>query len=424
MMVIVRIFYSFFIYALTPLIALYLLRRANKQPEYRSHWAERFLAHYDDHLPQGAIWIHAVSVGETHAAHPLVRQLQICFPDTPIIFTHMTPTGRATSAQLFAEDAGIFSVYLPYDYPHAVRRFFAQLKPRFGIILETEIWLNLFLEAKKQGIPTFLVNARLSEHSWRAYVNIKPFVQWALSSLTGVAAQTSEDAARLADLGANSPEIFGNLKFDGQMRADYETLAAQFRSWCGARMILVLASTREGEEALLLSALPSNFSGLCILIPRHPQRFEAVAALLTAHNIPFSRRSDARPVLSHERVWLGDSMGELAAFYACADVAFIGGSLLAFGGQNLIEAAQLGVPIVMGESDFNFAEASKTAETMGALTRCCSASEVFMEAERLFHDEIARIQQGKQAFEFAQRYRGAAIKTASWIEAQLKKSIS
>lgn len=409
-----RFFYAALWYGLTPFLALYLLKRAIKQRDYLSAWHERFFGRIS--VPAGAIWLHAVSVGETHAAAPLIRELAARFPEQHFLITNTTPTGQAAARRLFPADNFHFA-YLPYDYPHAVAAFFRRARPRCGLILETELWPNLTAAAQCFACPLFLVNARLSAKSARAYGKIRALIAPTLQAFCGIAAQTAADAERLQALGApaDKMQIFGNLKFDHQPAAP-SILTQHLRAL--KRSIVLLASTREGEEALLLDALPPDFSALVVLVPRHPQRFDDVAAMIAAKNLPFSRRSQGLP-RADDAIFLGDSMGELAAFYAAADVAFIGGSLLPLGGQNLIEAAAAGVPIIMGESDFNFAAAACAAEDAGALFRAKDAAAVWALVARFMGDDLARQAASAAGLAFAQRFTGAAKHTADWLSEQL-----
>ncbi len=406
-----RYLYSLLWYLLAPVVAFYLVRRSKRQPAYRLHWHERFMGQMPT-MPSPPIWLHAVSVGETRAAIPLVKALQDHFPQLPILITQMTPTGRDTARQLFANmgcrGQHIAFAYLPYDMPHAVQRFLSEVKPRVGVLMETEVWPNLIHAAHKRHIPLFLVNARLSERSARGYRRIRPLIAPALRQLTQIAAQTQADADRFTALASScSVTVVGNTKFDVRPTWDSLDLAAQFRLWCGERSVLVAASTREGEEALLLDALPADFPALLVIVPRHPERFADVAKLLEARHIPFQRRSEKQPLRPETRVWLGDSMGELFAYYRIADVAFIGGSLLPLGGQNLIEAACLGVPIVMGPSDFNFSQVTALAAQAGALQRVDTPAEVFEAAAAILHHPTLMKAMGAAGLAFAAAHQGA-----------------
>jgi 3-deoxy-D-manno-octulosonic-acid transferase len=399
-----------------PLIPLRLLWRGRRERGYWQHWGER-LALGPVPAP-GALWIHAVSVGEMRAAQPLVAALRAAHPESPVLLTCMTPTGRATAESLYGSFARI--VYLPYDYAGLMRRFMRRVKPRVGILMETELWPNLVHAGPRAGVPLVLANARLSARSARGYARLRALTRACLTRVELVAAQTEADAARLETLGACAPQVVGNLKFDiTPPPAQIERGLAWRQRW-GQRQVLLAASTREGEEAPLLKAFAEAAPAdvLLVVVPRHPQRFDAVARLIEAAGLSCQRRSalgDA--VLNPDtRVLLGDSLGELFAYYAACDVAFVGGSLLPLGGQNLIEAASVGRPVLVGPHTFNFEEATRIAIEAGAALRVGNASELMQSAAHLLHDEAARLAMGSAAQAFAQAHRGATARTLRVIE--------
>ena len=367
--------YTLALWLLLPYIFLRLLWRARKQPEYLRHIAERF-GFFSIRSDKPVIWLHAVSVGETRATQSLVTRLRATYPDHQILLTHTTPTGRAASEQLYGDS--VLRVYLPYDYPFAVNRFLRRFRPKLGILMETEIWFNLIRSCQMAGTPVLLLNARMSENSARGYARFARLTRNALVNLAAVAAQTADDAARLASLGAKNVSVMGNLKFDIEPPPEMLELGKQLREQFGStRKIFLAASTRDGEEVLLLEALQNlHTTGLLlVIVPRHPQRFAAVANLLDQRGITFQRRSEMgqtgeppqkRTVRSDVQVVLGDSMGEMFAYYTAADLAFIGGSLLPYGGQNLIEACAVGTPVLVGPNMYNFAEATRLAISAGA----------------------------------------------------------
>ncbi|HYR05589.1 MAG TPA: 3-deoxy-D-manno-octulosonic acid transferase, partial [Gallionella sp.] len=333
-----RLFYTLALWLLLPYIFLRLAWRAYKQPEYLRHIDERF-GFYSAQSDKPVIWLHAVSVGETRAAQSLVARLRAAYPDHRILLTHTTPTGRATSEQLYGD--GVLRMYLPYDYPFAVKRFLRHFKPQIGILMETEIWFNLIHACHETGTPLLLLNARLSEKSARSYARFARLTRDALGGLSAIAAQTTDDAIRLTSLGAKNVAVTGNLKFDIEPPPEMLELGRQLREQFGAaRNVFLAASTRDGEEALLLDALEKVHIPdlLLVIVPRHPQRFAEVAALLEQRGIPFRRRSEMGPageppactIQPETRVVLGDSMGEMFTYYAAADLAFIGGSLLPY----------------------------------------------------------------------------------------------
>ncbi|OGU34900.1 MAG: 3-deoxy-D-manno-octulosonic acid transferase, partial [Hydrogenophilales bacterium RIFOXYA1_FULL_63_33] len=344
-----------------PLIPLRLVWRGRRERGYLKHWGERLAL--GPAPVTGALWIHAVSVGEMRAAQPLIQALRDAHPGAPLLLTCMTPTGRATAESLYGRFARI--VYLPYDYAGSMRRFMRRVRPRVGILMETELWPNLVDAAARGQVPIVLANARLSERSARGYARLPALTQACLQRITVVAAQTDADAERLRTLGAPAVHVTGNLKFD---IAPPDTLLARGAAWkaqWGSRPVLLAASTREGEEAPLLRAFAETVPDdvLLVLVPRHPQRFDEVAALIEAAGLAYRRRSalGETPLDTRTRVLLGDSLGELFAYYAACDVAFVGGSLMPLGGQNLIEAASVGRPVLVGPHTFNFEEATRLA---------------------------------------------------------------
>jgi 3-deoxy-D-manno-octulosonic-acid transferase len=410
-----------FLYALawvlvTPLVVLRLAWRSRRQRGYLERLAERF-GRYDpvDSVPR--IWIHAVSVGETRAAAPLVEALARRYPGHRIVITHMTPTGRATGEELFGDR--VERAWLPYDHAFAVRRFLAHFKPRFGVVLETEIWPRLFEECARAGVPVVLANARLSARSARRYARVPRLARWAFSNLAGIAAQSGADAQRFADLGATPPTVTGNVKFDLEVPDEMVERGAHFRALFGVdRPVWVAGSTREGEEALILDAFAqSPGESLLVIVPRHPQRFADVAALAAQKGFATARRSGEAPVASDVRVVIGDSMGEMLAYYAAADVVLMGGSLLPYGSQNLIEACALGRPVIVGPHTYNFEEASESAIAAGAAVRVRDAPEALAVAAALARDLTRRKAMGERARSFVASHRGAVERLMAWIDA-------
>ncbi|HUN69063.1 MAG TPA: 3-deoxy-D-manno-octulosonic acid transferase, partial [Burkholderiales bacterium] len=336
--------YTLALRAAAPLVLLRLWWRGLREPGYRRRIGERF-GHYRESAPERPVlWLHAVSVGEARASASLVRALAAANPGCALVLTCMTAAGRDTLKELHGESVGI--VWLPYDYPGAARRFLEHYRPRLGVLMETEIWPNLLAACSAFGVPVLLANARMSEKSARGYARWPGLIAPAIASLAAVCAQSEGDAARLRALGARRVEVAGNLKFD---TAADEAKRAAGRAWRErlGRPVLLLASTREGEEKMLLEALPAWDRKLLVLVvPRHPRRFDEVAALSQ------SRRSRDPMPAATDRVHLGDTMGEMDFYYAAADVAVIGGSFAPRGGQNLIEACAAGVPVVLGPSMF------------------------------------------------------------------------
>jgi len=406
-----RLLYSLVVVALLPWAILHLLWRSLKQPEYRRHWGERF-GMFAATAPAPTLWLHAVSVGETRAAQPLVEALRERYPRHRILFTHMTPTGRATSEALYGDT--VDRIYLPYDTPWAVQAFLKHYRPEFGLIMETELWPNLIASCKSLGIPLRLVNARLSERSARRYASFPALTREALQGLAGIAAQSMDDAKRLEALGAGDVVVTGNIKFDIAAPAVQLALGSAFRAAYGTRRTWLAASTREGEEALILEAwrqaLPAN-GALLVIVPRHPQRFDEVARLAAERGFVVQRRSEDSPVAAATQVLVGDSMGEMFAFHAAADVSFIGGSLLDFGSQNLIEAAACGTPILIGPSTRNFAEAAREAVACGAARTIVDADDLVRQVLLLLGNAESRQRMGEAGTAFTERHRGATART-------------
>ena len=401
-----RLAYSVLVYALTPAALVRLWWRGRRESGYREHVRERFGFYAAAPDARASIWLHAVSVGETRAAEPLVRALLAHFPAQVILMTHMTPTGRRTGAALFGDH--VARAYLPYDSPAAVARFLRHFRPRAGILLETEIWPNLIRACRTSRVPLYLVNARLSEKSQRRYARFAPLLEESLRSLDAIAAQTPADAVRLRALGAANVHVTGNLKFDVVPAPAQLELGRAWRATYGVRPVLLAASTRDGEETLLLDALRTLPQDVLLVVgPRHPQRFEEGAALLERRGIDFRRRSMGEAPAPATRVLLGDSMGELTAYYAACDIAFIGGSLLAYGGQNLIEACAAGKPVLVGPHTYNFAEAAEQAIAAGAALRVGDVHELSRVATRLLADSATLHRMGDSGVAFTRQHQGA-----------------
>jgi 3-deoxy-D-manno-octulosonic-acid transferase len=411
-----RPLYTITLYLLLPWALLHLLLRARRQPGYLRHVAERF--GYYTLVPEAPlIWVHAVSVGETRAAEPLVRVLQVRYPQHRILLTHMTPTGRETGETLYG--GRVARCYLPYDYPGAVARFLDHFRPQFAIVMETEIWPNLIRASRARSIPLYLVNARLSEKSYVGYRRFGGLVRESLAGFAAVAAQSEGDARRLTALGARDVHVTGNVKFDVAPPLEQLELGQALRRGFGeARPVLLAASTREGEEVLLLEALGGIAASgmLTVIVPRHPQRFDEVARLLEARGVRYQRRSANAPTAPDTRVVLGDSMGEMFAYYAACDVAFIGGSLLPLGGQNLIEACAVGKPVLIGPSIFNFTEAVELAVQAGAAIQVPDPAALAREAGRLLQDPVTARRMSQAALAFANAHRGATARVLALIE--------
>lgn len=414
----VRFAYSLLWYLSTPLLLLRLLWRARRQPEYLRHVAERFGFYRGVSGGAPWIWVHAVSVGETRAAAPLIRALQARHRGHSILLTHMTPTGRETGAALFGDS--VLQCYLPYDQPCAAARFLERFRPVTGVLIETEIWPNLIHAAAARDIPLYLVNARLSARSQAGYRRSGTLARDALRALTGIAAQTEEDAARLRELGAAEVAVTGNLKFDIEVPADQVAAGRELRAGLGSRPVLVAASTRDGEEALLLDAVQRSRLGdaLLVIVPRHPQRFEEVAALVAARGLRMQRRSAGGAIAADTAVLLGDTLGEMYFYYAACDVVLLGGSFLPYGAQNLIEPCALGKPVILGPSTYNFAEAADAAVTAGAALRTADFEEALPLALQLAREVERRRKMAQAGLAFTESCRGATQRVMQCLQWQ------
>ena len=399
-----RAIYTFVLRLALPLILLRLWWRGRREPVYRQHLGERF-GRYAGQSGRELIWLHAVSVGEARAAAPLVRALRSAFPDSDLLVTCTTAAGRTTVAQVYGDQ--VRCVFLPYDLPGAMARFVAHFRPRIGIMMETEVWPNLLAACRAQGTPVMLANARLSRKSARGYRRFAWLTRPVFGSLAVVCAQGRDDARRLARLGAANVVLTGNLKFDVEPDPAKVEEGRAFRSALRERRVLLLASTREGEEAALLEALGKDDGSLLIVVPRHPQRFDEVAALLAARGLAFARRSQGEAPHEGKRVYLGDTMGEMAFYYATCDVALIGGSFQRLGGQNLIEACAAGAPVVLGPHMFNFAEATRQALAAGAALQARDAGEAMRSARTLLGDTERCARMGAAGIRLCAAHRGA-----------------
>ncbi|QNB10685.1 3-deoxy-D-manno-octulosonic acid transferase [Paraburkholderia tropica] len=423
---------------IAPLAVLRLFIRSRRERGYREHVCERF-GFADGRLPEDdtpLIWVHAVSVGETRAAQPLIDALLAARPDARILLTHMTPGGRAQGEQLFGDR--VLRCYLPYDMPHAVRRFLRTWRPSLGLVMETEVWPTLIDECRRADVPLVLTNARMSARSFKRAAKFGAGAREVFGGFTRVLAQSPSDAERLTALGARNVAVLGNLKFD---MASPPALVARGRDWrraIGARPVWVAASTREGEEELVLQAFAALDvpDALLILVPRHPQRFDEVAALVARRNLKLERRSQWAPAstgTAHAdvpalpqdvNVLLGDSMGEMGAYYAAADVAFIGGSLLPLGGQNLIEACAVGTPVLIGPHVFNFTQATADAVAAGGALQVQDPADLARVLRELFKDKSRRVTMGAAASAFASRHRGATARTVDVLTTLLPERAS
>jgi 3-deoxy-D-manno-octulosonic-acid transferase len=415
----VRWLYSLALWLLTPVYLARLWRRGGAEPAYRKRLRER-LGRYA--LPPrrgrgGVVWVHAVSLGETLAAAPLVRALRSELPQMRLLLTCSTATGVAAGRELLNTEDD--QAWFPYDTPGAVRRFLKRYRPAVGVIMETEIWPNLMHAAREAHVPMVLANARLSAKSQRKGRRFALLLQPALASFNRVLAQTARDAQRLRESGAKPVEVCGNTKFDITPPAK---LLARGHEWRQAlpRPVVLMAVSREGEDQPLLDAwrMLSEPRPLLVVVPRHPQRFDEVAALIERNGFSLQRRSNwgdtPPPAAATADVWLGDSMAEMPLYYGMADVALLGGSFAALGGQNLIEAAACGCPLVLGPHTFNFEDAAQLAIEAGAAVRMADLHHAVRRAVALANDP-RRNDWVEAALAFAGNHRGATERMAKRI---------
>jgi 3-deoxy-D-manno-octulosonic-acid transferase len=407
----IRPLYSLLLLGAQPLLRRKLRRRGVQEPGYLEHVEERF-GRYAEATAPGRVWIHAVSLGETRAAAILIDELRRQEPGIRILLTHGTATGRAEGEKLLRD--GDAQAWLPWDTPGAVRGFLDHFQPAAGVLMETEVWPNLAAACRARGIPLALANARLSAKSLASARRLAGLSRPAYGALTAAWAQTQADAQRLVLAGAKVEGVFGNLKFDATPNAEQ---LAQGQAWRAAlqRPVVMFASSREGEEAEFLAAIPRDADVQWLIVPRHPQRFDEVGVLVQQAGFSVSRRSAWDDAPHEAQVWIGDSLGEMALYYGLADAALLGGSFAPLGGQNLIEAAACGCPVVMGPHTFNFAEAAELALEAGAAQRVDSMRSGIEAALALVHD-AARLGAAQRAGrDFAQRHRGAARRTAQAV---------
>ena len=408
-----RRLYTLLYYCITPFILLRLVFRSIKAPDYSRRIPERF-GLFGPLPVNGCIWLHAVSVGETVAAEPMVLRLLEQFPATRILMTTMTPTGSRQVLERFGDR--VLHVYAPYDLPGAVKRFLSQARPRLLIIMETELWPNTLHYAGKFGIPVVLANARLSARSARGYQRFGQLAAGMMTSLSAVAAQHEADGQRFLELGL-APErltVTGSIKFDLVLNETIREQARELKArWLaqGKRFIWIAASTHEGEDELLLAAhgqlLQHRPEALLVLVPRHPERFNTVAQRVQRSGFSVQRRSDGVDPTAETSVLLGDTMGELLLLYGCADAAFVGGSLVDRGGHNMLEPAAWGIPLVTGRSDFNFQAISAALQQAGALTQVDDEQALTEWISMMAGDESARRQCGHVAESVVAANRGA-----------------
>lgn len=415
-----RFLYTLTMYLMTPVILYRLAARGLKYRRYFSRWRERF-GFFPDPGLRDSIWVHAVSVGEVNAAVPMIEALMRTYADSPFVITTVTPTGSERVQKLYGDR--VFHVYLPYDLPASVKRFLDRVRPRLAVIMETEIWPNLFITCRERGIPIVVTNARLSERSLRGYGPVRPLARRAIRCASFVAAQSPTDAERLRSLGAAVTRlaVVGNLKFDMEVPASLsETGAALRDSWGVRRPVWIAASTHEGEEMPVLKAhtavLQRFPDALLLIAPRHPERFKAVAA--ACRSLGFATRTRREDVSADERCqcFVVDTMGELLHFYAAADIAFVGGSLEPIGGHNILEPAALGRPVIVGPHTFNTEEVTAGLIAAHAVRRIANAEELGVTVIRLLAHDDEREAMSEAAHAVLARERGAVERTLRIVD--------
>jgi 3-deoxy-D-manno-octulosonic-acid transferase len=412
----IRRLYSLLIYCAVPMAFALVLWRGLRDRSYWQGLSERFgWGRRMNSAP--AIWLHAVSLGEMSAAAPLVRALRSRYPENPLVLTCGTPTGRARARALFGDTLDVR--FLPYDTPGAVARFLDRVRPRLAIIMETELWPNLFKECERRGVPLVLASARLSAKSVSRYRRLGRLFRGIFSASSLIAAQTALDAERFVAIGAQSARthVMGNIKFDMELSAGVIDQGRELRASFGARPTWIAGSTHAGEEEQVLTAHEElRGSTLLILVPRHPDRFQAVAELLSSRGVRFTRRSSGVPPDVATQVVLVDSVGELASFYASADVAFVGGSLVPIGGHNLLEPASLGLPVLTGPYQSNGQDIARLMLQQGAAVQVADRHELAAALTRLLADADERQRIGAIGRHIVESNRGSVARLLELIE--------
>ncbi|MEN8261569.1 MAG: lipid IV(A) 3-deoxy-D-manno-octulosonic acid transferase [Pseudomonadota bacterium] len=419
-----RWLYSALLYLITPLVLIRLLLRGRKAPDYLRRWGERF-ARYEGEAAEGVIWFHAVSVGEAEAVFPLVRAVRQTFPEKPVLITTTTPTGSGRVTAVFGDS--VEHVYLPYDLPGCIERFLRRFRPMLAVIMETEIWPNLFRGCARNGIPLAIVNARLSAKSARGYGKLRAFTKDVLADVTLIAAQTETDAERFREIGAlpEKVRVAGNIKFDLQLRDDLADQARMLRNdRFGDRPVWICASTHEGEEEKLLDVFRRVRKTcpdlLLVLVPRHPERFDQVAALCLERGLAGVLHSEQRPCDAGTEVFIVDAMGVLRLYLAASDVAFVGGSLVPTGGHNILEPAAVGIPVLFGPHMFNFEKIAQQLVEAGAARQHAEITHLAEDLTRILTHSDLREDMGRKGREFVKGNRGALGRVVKILEGVLR----
>jgi 3-deoxy-D-manno-octulosonic-acid transferase len=438
-----RFWYTVLLYMLAPLIWTWMALRARRAGGEWGVLSRARFGRYDDEdttvafRARAPIWVHAVSLGETRAAEPLLRALLA--RGMPLLLTHTTATGRAEGARLFAADiaaGNLVQAWLPYDFPGATRRFLRHFTPRCGVLIEREVWPNLLRAAAREGVAMLLVSARMSARSLARSRRLERPLREAYSTLEVTLAQSADDAMRLRQLGVHQPLIAGNLKFDVTLPPDQVEAGRAWRRAVG-RPIVVVASTRDGEEAMFLDALQTMRGSaedalladparpLHVIVPRHPQRFGEVTEQVRRRGLKFVTRTSGAIPAADVDVLIGDTLGEMGFYYGAADVAVIGGGFARLGGQNLIEPCVAGVPVIVGPHMFNFAQATLDAVAAGAALQVDDAAAALRTAEALLHDDTRRSAIQQAALAWTGRHVGATARTVAalqpWLQSKTRE---
>jgi len=415
-----RVFYSCLFYLLIPFILLRLLWRGIKAPAYRCRWRERF-ALYNIKFPQGVIWFHAVSVGEAEALFPLIRKIQKQHPDAKLLITTTTPTGSARVKTVMQET--VAHVYLPYDIPDAVNRFMRCFKPKLAVIMETEIWPNLFVYCGKNDIALYIINARLSEKSSRGYQKIPSLVHPALAAINLIATQTQDDAERFIAIGADNEKVLtlGNIKFDVEIPQTTIAQGLQIKAdLFRGRFVWMIASTHKDEEAIFLEIYKEIKQKipelLLVIVPRHPERFADVKKQCEQLMLAVVMRTAGDRVFTETDVYLVDTMGELKMLYAASDVAFVGGSMVPRGGHNILEAAAVGVPVMFGPYMVNFKEIARGVLSHKAAIQCQNKDELINSIVALYEQPVYRNALAEKGMEFVRQNQGAIARICEVLD--------
>jgi 3-deoxy-D-manno-octulosonic-acid transferase len=418
--------YSLLTAVLTPIVLFRLAMRGVKAPAYFRRWRERFGVFPKPNIEK-SILIHAVSVGEVNAAIPLIKALMETYKDYDFVITTVTPTGSDRVQQIFGNQ--VFHLYLPYDLPGAVKRFLKKIKPHLAVVMETEIWPNLFRFCQKKGIPIVVANARLSELSLKGYKWVQSLARMAVNNTKYVAAQTNTDAERMIRLGCDADKIYvvGSLKFDiiieDDIREKGKTISNHFKK---DRLIWIAASTHQDDEKELIGAyihLKQKYPQLLlIVVPRHPERFQITTQAFKSKGFNTQLRSECQLCDEDADVFIVDSMGEMLEFYAASDIAFVGGSIANIGGHNVLEAAVFELPVLVGPNTHNFAEITQLLHDCGGSKLVRTADDIIIYMQSLIENPEVREQMGKAAFELVQKNRGAVQLTMKLIENALNQS--